>query len=215
MSNWIERVKESIAPLSFEADDVRKMLKEWYYTGNCNDLGGPCETCKLCGHPDIRYQFEIRNRDTSQELLIGSECITRFDISAVDESGELLDTDATTAKVQKDRRKLITDAQRRRVINTLVQLAAAESEAGSEFAINNFIGYYQDRDAFTPKQLSFLVWRLGFHNIEYRKTDFKMIIRRKREKDQLKELERWKVQKMWPCMSDTQQQWYTENVITA
>ena len=61
---YIQRVASTLAPLSIEQDDMATMLREWHYTGNTYDLGEPLEDCELCGHPDIRYQFEIANRHT-------------------------------------------------------------------------------------------------------------------------------------------------------
>ncbi len=205
---YIQRVASTLAPLSIEQDDMATMLREWHYTGNTYDLGEPLEDCELCGHPDIRYQFEIANRHTGHELLIGSECITRFDIPAVDEEGRLLDSAATREKVHRDRRKLITDAQKKRVIRALLQLAAADAQ----FEINSFIDYYQNRGAFTPNQLALLVWRFGKHKISYHKSDLKMAIKRNREKDQLRDMEDWKIKQIWECMSPTQKSWYAEHV---
>ncbi|MDI6449221.1 hypothetical protein [Anaerobaca lacustris] len=205
---WTERVRSALQPLSVEKHAVGRMLREWYYTGSTYDLEEPVEDCELCGHQGIRYQFEIENSHTGHSLLVGSECITKFDITAVDEAGELLDADETRHRVRKDRRKLITDARRRRVINALVQLAHADTE----FEIESFIDYFQDRDAYTPNQLSLLVWRLKKHRIKYRESDLKMIIRRDREKNQLRSMADWKVRQIWPCMSASQKAWYIDNV---
>jgi hypothetical protein len=157
MTTWLERVKKSIFPLSVEKRNIRKALAEWHYTGDTYDLEYPCEDCELCGHRDIRYQFTIRNRHTRSELLIGSECITRFDIRAVDESGNILEQEDTKKAVSRDRRKLITDAKQKRMIEALIQLAKKDEK----FDISSFIDYFRDRGAFTPNQLSLLLFVLS------------------------------------------------------
>ena len=93
--DWPKHVAESILPLSRERDDLARALHEWYCTGQVTDLEQSVEACQLCGQSDIRYQLEIQNRHTIASLLIGSECIKQFDISAVDEEGMLLDRAAS------------------------------------------------------------------------------------------------------------------------
>ncbi len=202
---WIERVEENLCPLSVSSN-VAEALEEWFYTGDAFDLEKPVETCQLCNHPDIRYQFLIRNEHTEHELLIGSEFITKFGIAAVDKWGSRLDEEATHRQVRSDRNKLISDAKKRAVANVLVALAGQDDE----FDIESFITYVRDRGAFTPKQLSLLIWRLDKYNIEYNKADFKLTARRDREKRQLLQMEDWRVKKLWPCMSSSQRQAYID-----
>jgi hypothetical protein len=177
-----------------------RALSEWRYTGNFNDLETPSADCELCDHPDIRYQFEIQNLHTTEALLIGSECIHRFGIAATDEEGRTLNAADTRKKVEKDRRTLIEDARKRRVISALVALAYVDSE----FEINSFIDYLQTRGALTPKQLAIVLWRLSKFAIAHAPRDFKMTIRRNREKAQLRSLPDWQIERLLPCMSDSQ-----------
>ena len=45
------------------------------------------EICHLCDHSNIRYQFEIVNKQNGNLLLIGSECIKKFNIEVVNDEG--------------------------------------------------------------------------------------------------------------------------------
>uniref|UniRef100_A0A914DHC9 Uncharacterized protein n=1 Tax=Acrobeloides nanus TaxID=290746 RepID=A0A914DHC9_9BILA len=207
MSSYIERVKENLFPLSIEKEDLSKAFKEWLYNENAFDLEQDVEDCQLCNHPNIRYQFEIVNKHNENELLVGSECIKRFNIAATDEFGNILNQEESRKKVDKSRRKLISDASKRRAITSLIRLSAVEEK----FDIDSFIGYLQDNGAFTPNQLSTLDWRMNEHKIRHNPGDFKMKIRRDREKDQLREMEDWKIRKLWPYMSVNQQKWYRNN----
>lgn len=206
--SWASRAAKNLLPLSRERRDLTRALREWRYTGEFHDLEEPVETCQLCDHPDIRYQFEIENEHTAESLLIGSECIHRFGIAAVDEDGRRLDAAETRKKVDKDRRKLIEEARKRRVIRALVELAHADE---GEFDIASFVNYLQDRGAFTPSQLALLVWRLTVRKIAHRPGDFKMIIRRGREKEQLLAFEDWKVARLIPYMSESQLEFLRDN----
>lgn len=199
--SWASRAAKNLLPLSRERHNLARALGEWRYTGEFNDLEELIETCGLCEHPDIRYQFEIENEHTRQTLLIGSECVHRFGIAAVDEHGTRLDALETRKKVDKDRRKLVEEARKRRVVRVLVALAHADE---GEFNIASFISYLQDRGAFTPSQLAFLCWRLKARQIAHQPRDFRMIIRRGREKQQLLDLEDWKLKQLLPYMSESQ-----------
>ncbi|WP_269543225.1 hypothetical protein [Cerasicoccus fimbriatus] len=207
MENWLQRVKASIFPRSREKSDIRAALSEWFYTGDTYDLEYPSADCELCGHKDIRFQFTIENSFTQKDLLIGSECITRFDIRAVDEEGHQLDSETTKKTVQRDRRKLITNAKEKRMFTSLVRLGSLDQD----FEIDSFISYYGERKAFTPKQLAVLLWRLEKFGVEHKPTDFKLTIRRNREKNQLLTLKDFQVRAIWKCLSASQKRFYENN----
>lgn len=139
--------------------------------------------------------------------MIGSECITRFKISVIDQSGKKLSLEEAKKKVMKDRNRLVTEAKEKSVLNTLVALAAKDHE----FDIENFIDYFKERKAFTPSQLNVLIWRLERARIDFKKSHFKLTIKRNREKEQLLKLEDWKLNRIWDCLSNSQKQFIIEN----
>lgn len=204
--SWARRAARNLLPLSREKSNLAVALREWRYEGGFHDLEAPDENCELCDHPDIRYQFEIRNRFTGARLQIGSECINRFGISATGEDGEDLDAAGTRKKVSRDRRTLIEEARKKRVITALVAL----SQGDPEFRILSFIDYLQDRGAFTPKQLATLVWRFEKLKVPFDVRDFKITIRRGREKAQLLEMADWQIERLMPAMSQAQKQFLVE-----
>ncbi|TDL68426.1 hypothetical protein E2R58_04255 [Paenibacillus amylolyticus] len=205
-STWLERVKNNILPVSEEQIDVLKALKEWVYEGDMYDVEIAEETCELCDHPHIRYQFEIVNIINSNTLQIGSECINRFEIGVLDNKGVLLSSEKAKKKVNKDKNKLVTEAKVKSVINSLVSL----SKVDNEFEIESFIKYLKDNGAFTPKQLSTLIWRLEKYKINHIKSHFKLTIKKNKDKDQLLELADYKVKQMWDCLSSSQKNFYSE-----
>lgn len=205
--SWAQRRAENLLPLSIEKETLTIALREWLYIGDMYDIGSPDETCELCEHPDIRYQFKIINRHNGNEMLVGSECINKFGISATDELGNILSRYESRRTVNRDRRHLVNEARKRRLINTLVSLSVHEET----FDINSFISYVVDRDAFTPSQLALLFWRLDHHQIEYSPPDFKLVIRRNREKAQLRKMGDWQLEKLWRAMSPSQRRWVQEH----
>jgi hypothetical protein len=204
--SWATRAAANLLPLSREQSSLAGALREWRYTVNYNDLEIPSADCELCDHPDIRYQFEIKNLYTADTLLIGSECIHRFGITATDEQGRTLDAEETHKKVEKDRRHLVDTARKRRVVNSLVALANIDTE----FKILSFLDYLHTRGAFTPKQVTTLFWRLEKYSIPFTPRDFKLTIRRNREKTQLAKLTDWQLQRLLPCLSDSQRAYLSD-----
>ena len=205
--SWAERSAANLLPLSVEQRRFPIALREWVYGGDMYDMETPNGTCELCGHPDIRYHFKIVNQQNGNEMLVGSECINRFGISATDPLGNILNSEESRQRVNRDRRFLVTEAKKRKLINTLVELAGVEEQ----FNIQSFISYVMERDAFTPEQLAVLFWRLDQHHIEYTPTDFKLTIRRDREKAQLRRMPAWKIGKLWGALSISQRRWVQEN----
>lgn len=205
--NWAVRSADNLLPLSEEKHHLNIALREWLYLGDMYDLEAPKETCELCEHPNIRYQFKIVNRSNGNEMLVGSECINKFGISATDELGVILDREGSRRRVNRDRRFLVNEARKRRMINALVELSASEDD----FDIDSFISYVLDRDAFTPNQLTVLIWRFEQYNVEYKPSDFKIVIRRDREKEQLRKMDDWKLRKLWQSLSPSQRDWVQKN----
>src|SRR6266511_1614525 len=119
-AGWAKRAAENLLPLSEERDELAVALKEWVYSGDMDDLESERSSCGLCEHPDIRFEFEIVNRQNGNALLVGSECIKKFEIPALDDQGRLLTGIAAKRKVNTDRRTLIRKAESRSVITSLL-----------------------------------------------------------------------------------------------
>lgn len=181
MSSWAERAAAAILPLS-RAPTLSAALQEWSYSGHFFDLEEADGTCELCGQQDLRYHFEIDNRHTSASLLVGSECIKRFEIAGLDEQGRRLDAAATGKLVNRHRRRLVEDARKQRVMTALLTLGRKDPS----FDAANFMAFVDDRGSFTPKQVAMIFWRLRTAGVEYRATDWKVRLRRDTDLDQLR-----------------------------
>lgn len=204
----LDNVKSNIFPLSVEQSNIRVALREWHYTGDMTDLGEPSEDCELCDHQNIRYQFEIRNHQTKNSLLIGSECINKFpEISVFDPtSGKKLEGNNAKKLVNADRRKMIAKAAFRRVVQALLEL----HQNDTEFNIESFIGDYKEKGTFTPNQLKTLIWRFEKSEIAAPLQHFKVSMRRDTHKSQLLQMQSWQLQKIMPSLSSHQKHWIRE-----
>ncbi len=205
-SGWKTNSERNLLPLS-ESTVFVEALKEWSYTGDMEDYDEPVECCELCEKEELRYHFNIENTLNGNRLWVGSQCIDRFKISALDEYGCELDEKESKKKVSTDRSRLIREGEKRAVKKLLHDL----QDLDDQFHISNFIKYYEERGAFTPKQLATIVWRVSENKLHGRGHGLKMTIRRQREKDQLLEMQGWRVDRLWPYMSSSQKKWCGEN----
>jgi hypothetical protein len=203
--SWLTNASANLLPLS-QSSDYRTALSEWNYTGEVEDTLAGESTCDLCDHPNIRYKFEIENRFNNNVLYIGSECICKFGILGIDENGDIISHDQTVSQIHRDRRRFIQNKKDLDVLNALVQLTQANDAMISD--VSDFYQYYNQRKAFTPKQLSLVIWRLEINRITFRKSSFRMIIRRNREKDQFIGLDLVQVNSIWDCISSSQRDFY-------
>ena len=90
-NNWIESVKKTLLPLSEEKTSIKKALQEWKNTNDFIDSmedEGNFTECELCGHPEIRYRFTIKNVLNLNTLEVSSTCITKFYDETVDDLEE-------------------------------------------------------------------------------------------------------------------------------
>ena len=199
--SWLETVKNNIFEKSLSKGDVTKAFEEWEYLGTMYETLDLLESCELCEHPELRYQFEIVNKLNSSTLLVGSECIKKFDgIAVIDSTGKKMDKGSARKKVNSDKRRLISDTKTQHMMNSLIRL----SKADELFEIESFIQDFKERGAFTPNQLTTLFWRLKKYNIVYVDRYFKVSLRKAKYKDQLVDMENWKLKTIYNSLSPSQ-----------
>lgn len=207
--SYLKRVAANILHLSQNQVDVVEALKEWEYRGDKSDVEDATESCQLCDHYPIRYQFEIANRFTKHSLDIGSECITRFDVAVIDEEG-VQQRGAVAAKlVAKDRRTLEEESRRRTVRRALVQLAKMDQRIDEKMLES--IAKAADDRGLSPKQAFLVVWRLEENGIELPRSYLKVMLKKAAEQNALLAMVDSKFKKVWPCLTAAQQRWYREN----
>jgi hypothetical protein len=201
MSNWAERASAALLPHSI-APTLGVAIREWFYTGNFLDLETNDGVCELCGQQDLRYHFEIENRQTQADLLVGSECIKRFDIGGVDEMGNRLDAATTGKLVDRHRRGLVENARKQRVMTALLKLG----HAAPDFDAMSFIDFVDDKGAFTRNQVAMVFWKFDTFCIEYRPTDWKVRMRRDSDIGQLRTMKPAAFRRVYAALSGAQKE---------
>lgn len=203
-ANWAARVAKRLLPLSVEQEDLAIALKEWAYTGVCEDHGIPCEVCQMCGQEDLRYHFEIENSTTYYQLWVGSECIQKFSIDAYNEYGERLEGEEATELVKKHRAQLIEAARIRRVDEVINLCIEYETSSNLREILERCLLTHRNGSALSPKQMATLGWRLKYFKIPHRPNDFRVALRRGKHKDDFVDLKDYQIKMVARYLSPQQ-----------
>ncbi len=194
MQAYSQRVRDNILPLSV-ADTLPKAFEEWSFTDHTIDHEEPIETCHLCQQEELRYHFEIKNALTSHTLMVGSQCIFKFQLSVFEEGRKLSETDA---KKKLDR--LIDKMRLDSCIKALERLAQAEKND----ILFNALDFYKKNKNLTPKYAFVVLWRLSSNNIDHSPSFFKVALNKDKHKRDLQQMEESRVHVIWPALSSAQ-----------
>lgn len=198
--SWASISPSVLLPYSRERRDFVRALSEWHHTGEVKDLGASGGRCDLCGQP-LRHAYGLANAHTGHRLRVGGECVVAFASRDEAEPGEDL-----RRRLDRARRR----ASRARSLQALIGALNTLAEADPEFRIDAFIGYLQRYGAFTPKQADTLLWRAEACGVSLPAGAVRIKLRRDKDKAQLLTLERWRVARLWPHLTASQQRWYRE-----
>lgn len=194
MSTYPQRVRENILPRSV-AQSLPAAFAEWRFTERTIDHEEATETCELCEQEQLRYHFEIENHRNGNLLLIGSQCILRFNVAVYD-NGIKLDEAATKRKLNK----LIERMHMNACIAQLERLAAAETSD----ILRNAMSFYRQHGYLTPKFAFVVLWRLQKNKIDHHSSFFKVSLKTDKYKRDLKEMQLSRVHTVWPALTYSQ-----------
>lgn len=194
MSTYPQRVRENILPLSV-AQSLPDAFLEWRFTERTIDHEEAIETCELCEQEQLRYHFEIGNQENGNLLLIGSQCILRFNVAVYDNGIRLSD-----AGVKRKLNKLIKQMHMQACIAQLQRLAEAENNE----ILRNALSFYSGHGYLTPKFAFVVLWRLQENKIDHNPSFFKVSLIKDRYKRDLKEMQLSRVHAIWPALTSSQ-----------
>lgn len=202
MDRYLARVWDNIRPFSSETNDVTVALKEWEYTGNMERREEASEVCRLCDHENLRDLFEIKNKFTSHILQVGSKCIEKFSLPVFDsETGNTVTGAEAAPILQRDRRKVLARAKKEAVVSALEALA--KKDPRFEPKLKSFLQTHERDGAFSPSQLSLLIWRFEEASLSI-PASLSMTFKSNADKKQIREMEDWKLARLLPFMSADQ-----------
>lgn len=194
MRSYPQRVRENILPLSV-ASTLPDAFEEWSFTDRTVDNEEPIETCELCEHEELRYQFEIRNAMTQKTLWVGSQCILKFNVS-VFEGGRRLSADDS-------KRKLDRLMQKMRLESCITALEKLANEEDNEI-LTSALAFYKKNKYLSPKFAFVVLWRLQHNKIDHSPSFFKINLQKSKYQDDLRAMAVGRVHVIWPALSSSQ-----------
>ena len=208
-NQYWERVKDTLFEYSNESKDINTARREWRYFGEVIDNRyarvsvaeqarvdvNEYPNCELCNHPNIRNSFTIRNMENENELKVGSECITKF--IEVDQNGEIIKDPIGKKKIlNRDVRKLIKDRRRNEIISNILAIKKHDDT----FPVDSFLEWIDDKEGFTLNQLKWLVKEFKTYGITYDLLNYRVKLRKKKDRQQLFGLKKWQFDNFKPII---------------
>lgn len=194
MRNYPQRVKDNILPLSV-GGSLPEVFEEWSFTERTIDHEKSTETCQLCEHEELRYHFEIKNALTKKTLLVGSQCILKFNLS-VFEDGQRLSPTETKKKLDRLMQKMRLES----CIKALEKLATTESND----ILSSALDFYKKNKYLSPKFAFVVLWRLQSNKIDHSPSFFKIDLKKAKYRQDLREMQLSRVHVIWPALTSTQ-----------
>lgn len=200
MTSYPKRVAENILPLSVSGT-LPEAFKEWEFTEKVLDHEIAEANCELCDQEELRYHFEIENRNTKYRLWVGSSCILKFEVQVFEE-GALLDSVEAKKKLEALRRKMRLES----CLGALQKLANAEANQ----ILTSALEFYQKNKYLTPKFAFVVFWRLSENQIDHSPSFFKVSLKRSKYKEDLRKMPSERVQMFWAALSTSQRKFAIE-----
>ena len=204
VSIWYKRAKAKLLKLS-QSTIFKDAMREWKFTWLVVDHGAPIETCQLCGHPDVRYHYEIFNATTDEVLQVGSECIKKFgSIIVVDDDGhEILDPIKRAKRLDEILKLLRVEA----MLKPLRELYRLSNEVTKNFILRA-VNYFKSKKGFAPRDLEQLFRGMTDAGVSFHPKTYKVALRSWDDRGQLRHMDSEGLQLIFQAMSKSQKEKY-------
>jgi len=189
-----QRVRDNILPLS-RSNRLPDAFEEWRFTEHTLDHEEPIEVCGLCDKTELRYHFEIENRFTGEELMVGSHCILRFNVPVYD-GDQLLDASNSRKKLNQLMRKMHEEA----CISALEKMLEREDNS----ILRGALSYFKEHRYLTPKYAFVVLWRLAENGVHFNPRFFNIRLNTDHFKSDFECMSQHKINTIWPALSDSQ-----------
>ncbi|MGL1959110.1 MAG: hypothetical protein OCD00_17565 [Colwellia sp.] len=206
---WLEKSKENIIPLSLSCI-FNEALGEWYFTGDVEDHGEATMECELCEHPELRYHFEIGNKNNNNSLWVGSSCILKFqEIDVFDEDGNELRSELDRKEqLNKELKKRLEE----KLLDPLRNLWRIQTNILYRKEVERIVEKYKKNSAFQPDELVWLFTEMKKNDIGYDPKRYKLTLRSHYDKSALKLISIEQLRLIHPCFSVEQEKRF-KNII--
>ncbi|MGR5367038.1 hypothetical protein [Photobacterium damselae] len=200
--SWENRVIANILDKS-QSKDFETALGEWFFNGKIFDRKKAAFSCELCGHNHVRYHYIITNKATSQELMVGSSCILKYNtITIYDNNNSPIKTERLRKIALEDALDLAKLEQLKEPLRQLWRLASQELKE----TIANQVNKYLIDGHTTPKVCLMWFSMMKKLDIQYDEKLFKINLRKSRYLDQIIDFKEYQFKLIAPALSTQQLQ---------
>jgi hypothetical protein len=204
MKKWLEIATENLLSSSVEQSDFDNAKKEWVITEHVIDnyMGnsGFLPFCELCHHEKLRWQFEIQNKNNNKKLLVGSTCITKFDIPVSANNTSLFHGKIRDGLLLY-RIKVIKEEYIRKHIADLFRNIRNEEEIHQ---IQRIEEYWNVNNCFTPIMATLFITLCEKNQIDIHEVELSISLKRLDERIEVLRLSKTSFSKLLPFLNDNQ-----------
>ena len=208
MTKWIEIANLNLIANSVCKSDFEEAINEWYISEKIIDnylrytSNSILPSCELCEHEKLRWQFEIKNKNNGTKLLVGSTCITKFDIPLGFDKinffhGDIRDK-LLIKKINTIKNKYIQDH-----LNQLLHEIASSSIEDKEEIIEIY-QYWEKSGSFTPKMAYVFVSKCLLNKININEINLSITLRKIDDRIEILHLSEDEYNLIYPYLEKTQ-----------
>lgn len=200
MTRWRNKAITNLLANSTEERDHAIAASEWKFTGKVIDHFDSDETCHLCEAENLRYHFEIINKQRGgTTLLVGSSCIRKFDIAVFDDNGTEIFGKQKASYLQ---RKI--DEKKRELMLDQLRVLWEKSSPGDKKIVQLYVHYFKRDNTFFLDDLCSLFSLMLKYGVEFTPALFKVSLRKQSDLLSLVNLSEDCKKNIMPCLSVAQ-----------
>lgn len=182
-------------------------IKEWTFSGEVIEYDEAVYICDLCNNNNLIRHFKIYN-EIGNEMLVGSECIKKFEIPVFNEYSEKIENDVVNY--------LNKYSQRIHILKILDELISKNNtdkiQEYYKIKLDEFcLIEYNKNNKLTARIVNYLFKRFEEENLIYKPKNFKININSKKNKLNFLSLSNVQFNRIKNVLSKTQIKYYKEN----
>lgn len=149
MNRWRKAAITNLLADSEEQDNFEQAVTEWRSTGVCKRTSESHTSCELCEQERLAFHFQIENELNGNQILVGSSCITKFNIAVYNPSGQRLSGKALKIHF----REKIEGAKQEAMLDELRCLYRSATGDTVQNYIAQAVESYKQNNGFSPVEM--------------------------------------------------------------
>jgi len=184
---WFPRwvISKLLNPCKKVSNQKGIKYSDWCFTGKITDNPKKDKICELCDKEGLRWEFEIKNDNNSETLIVGSSCIIKFsEIIVYDEHKNKI--------IDKNQRKAHLDNERKVYIRELslkpLRILYITGKKHYRHRIKQSVDFLKEKNGFRSDHLLFLFKKMESLNIVYEPSFYPVYLGDEESRTQLEKI---------------------------